>query len=235
MGLLVCMSTFAAFFVTQAVLPFFDAGDQSDEIRIELFKSYGTFLRALLTMLEVTLGNWGPPTRLLVNHVSEAFIVFFVAYKITAGFAVLSVINAVFLRQTMKVADRIDGYAIEETKKAAESYRKKVRELFNAMDTSGDGDVTFDEFAEICENESFRAWMKLLNISTKNVGELFGALDDGDGRITRNEFIDGMSRLDGSATAVDAMSMRAAQRRMELNQVRILKGLTAFDAILSNS
>merc|ERR1712117_961553 len=44
--------------------------------RLEVFKYYGTFSRTMLTMFEITLGNWMPPCRALVENVNELYMLF---------------------------------------------------------------------------------------------------------------------------------------------------------------
>merc|ERR1712039_282503 len=107
-----------------------------------------------VTMFEMTLGNWGPPTWLLINNVNEAFGIFMILYKLTAGFAMLNVINAVFLRLTMKQADALDGYLIGQTKKDAEKYKDRLQKLFDIMDISGDGKISREEFDLVCQSAS---------------------------------------------------------------------------------
>lgn len=65
------------------------------EKREEIFRYYGTFTRASLTMFEILFGNFGPPARVLVENVSEWFAPFFLGYRCVFLYATLNVINAV--------------------------------------------------------------------------------------------------------------------------------------------
>ena len=66
-------------------------------------------------MFEITLANWGPPVRRLMNKVDEWWAVFFLAYKLTVGFAVVQVIISTFIQQTFKTASRDEEVMIKET------------------------------------------------------------------------------------------------------------------------
>merc|ERR1719215_223071 len=77
-----------------------------DALKTKIFGYYGTFLRSTLTMFEVTLANWAPACRMLVDNISEWYILYFLVYRCVVGFAVLNVINAVFIQQTMSVASK---------------------------------------------------------------------------------------------------------------------------------
>lgn len=64
------------------------------EIREQIFRYYGTFTRASLTMFEILFGNFGPPARILVENVTEWFASFFLGYRCVFLYATLNVINA---------------------------------------------------------------------------------------------------------------------------------------------
>lgn len=55
--------------------------ERSVSVKEELFLYFGTCTRSLLTMFEITLGNWPPVARLLQDHVHEAFVAFSILHK----------------------------------------------------------------------------------------------------------------------------------------------------------
>lgn len=92
----------------------------------------------------------------------------------------------------------------------------RLVELFEQMDVSGDGIVTYDEFEMLLKVPAVSAWLELLDISTKDAENLFRAVDKGgDGEITVDEWACGISRIKGAATAVDAMTLMASVHRVE--------------------
>merc|ERR1712110_1383941 len=95
-----------------------------------------------VTMFEIHLANWSPACRVLVDEVSEWYGVFFIAYRCLAGFAVLNVINAVFIQQTMQVAQGNRDIMIMQRQKQQEQYKKRLKDVFKRLDTSGDGRLT---------------------------------------------------------------------------------------------
>ncbi|CAK0893131.1 unnamed protein product [Prorocentrum cordatum] len=60
-----------------------------EEQRI-VFEYWGSFSRALLTTFEMTLADFPEPCRMLSEFVNEWFAVFFVAHKLTIGFATVA-------------------------------------------------------------------------------------------------------------------------------------------------
>mmetsp|Transcript_117169 Transcript_117169/g.185414 ORF Transcript_117169/g.185414 Transcript_117169/m.185414 type:complete len:381 (-) Transcript_117169:34-1176(-) len=219
--------TVSAMFLSQMLESFIVGNDNagSESERLDVFLKYGTFARAVVTMFEVTIGNWGPVAWLLIDNVGELYLFPILMYKCTAGFAVLNVINAVFLRQTMKVADELDDYMIEEKKKAGQKYMNRLQNLFREMDANGDGVLTKEEFEHVLASASMKAWLQLLDIQATQLHDLFDLIDDGDGSIDPDEFIRGVMRLKGGATAVDVMHLMTAIHKVDLKIDRLRGGL----------
>merc|ERR1719265_3036074 len=97
-------------------------------------------------MFEVTLANYSPACRALVDHVDEAYGTFFLIYKCSVGFAMLNVINGVFLHETFKAANNDDEIMIMTRERAAREYVQKIEKLFDEMDATGNGLVSIEEF-----------------------------------------------------------------------------------------
>merc|ERR1712187_492860 len=53
--------------------------------------------------------------------------------------------------------------------------------------------------------------------------ELWRAIDDGNGIVTRDEFMDGLCKLDGYATAVDAMSIKSMLREIKTKVSKVCR------------
>lgn len=192
------------------------------EIRKQIFRYYGTFTRSLLTMFEVLFANWGPPCRLLVDNVSEWFSLFFLMYRCVIGFAVLNVVGAVFVQQTMKMANSDEELAFRQKEKETASYARKVRKLFSHMDDSGDGALNVEEFAKLVSSPKLNFWMSQLELEYHDLLSLFEFMDNGDGQITLTEFIEGSTRLRGSAKALDVWRL---ETKVEVLFEEILKKL----------
>merc|ERR1719446_1836576 len=117
--------------VLQAVCEDYVIGDASPDRLEEVFMYYGTFGRSLLTMFEITLGNWMPPCRALVENVHEYFMVFFVLHKLIIGFSVLAVVNGVFMQETFRVASQDDHVMLLRRDNEKRIFTAKMQALFN--------------------------------------------------------------------------------------------------------
>mmetsp|Transcript_28529 Transcript_28529/g.66111 ORF Transcript_28529/g.66111 Transcript_28529/m.66111 type:complete len:617 (+) Transcript_28529:53-1903(+) len=180
---------------------------QDLQLREEVFLYFGTFTRTFLTMFEILFANWAVPCRLLMENISEWFSTFFLVYRCLLGFAVLNVVNAVFVQQTMKIASSDEELAFKQKEKELASYTRKVKKLFQTMDQSGDGSINFEEFSKLVQSPMLQFLLSQLDLEYHDLLSLFEFLDNGDGEITLTEFIEGAAKLRGSAKALDIWRM----------------------------
>jgi voltage-gated sodium channel len=205
----------AAMAITQLVEPFVNDPTQSTEVRKEVFAYYGTFYRSVITMFEITFANWAPTCRLLIDNVNEWYAVFFLFYRCFVGFAILSVIQAVFIQQTMKSAQLDDDFVVQEKNRERESYAGKLAKIFRRLDTSGDGLVTWDEFESLLSDSRMQLLLQSLDVDVQDVEVLFQMIADDEGRISSDEFIAGIQRIKGPAQAFDMVTLLGIARRVE--------------------
>lgn len=193
-------------------------------VRKEVYMYYGTFTRTVLTMFEILFANWSPPCRVLVDNLSEWFSIFFLLYRCVLGFAVLNVVNAVFVQQTMKTASSDEELAFRQKERDKAMYTRKVKKLFRAMDFSGDGSISIEEFAKLVASPKLQFWISQLELEYHDLLSLFEFLDNGDGQITLNEFIEGAARLRGTAKALDVWRMETKVEVLFEEVLNVLKG-----------
>lgn len=179
----------------------------------EVYEYFGTFTRCFLSMFEIALANWPPVIRLLSEEISEWFVLFGIVHKLTIGFAVIGVINGVILQETFKVASTDDMIMVRQRKRAADTLKRNMLKLLEALDHSGDGLLDFDEFAIIANHPEVKLWMGAMDIETDDLPTLFQLLDaDGSGSVSAEELTDRLPRLKGAARSIDLLSLK---RRIE--------------------
>jgi len=178
------------------------------ELQTWLFRYYGSSLRATYTLFEVTLsGCWPNYFRPLIERVSGWYAIFVLIYISIVVFAVLRIITALFLKQTLTVAGNDADMVSIEQKQNMEQTIQKLAGVFESLDVSGDGLLRFDEFQVIISNPDVKLWLSTLDVQVHDVHGLFHLLDDGDGQITYDEFLDGMMRLTGQARSLDLVAL----------------------------
>jgi hypothetical protein len=217
---LLLIQSVAAMFLSQLVDPFLKAEtDPSDlhqqDVKNQVFAYYGTFWRSMITMFEITFANWAPTCRLLVDNVNEWFGLFFLLHRCIVGFAMLSVIQAVFIQQTMKSAQLDEDYMVQQKQREKDSYVAKLKALFKRLDTSGDGQLNWDEFHSLVSDTHMKFLMSALDVDVRDLESLFFLLEDGGGSINADEFVDGLQRIKGPAQSLDMVNLLRIVERIE--------------------
>jgi len=197
----------AAMFLSQALESFLTDKSVDVEVRYLVYSYFGSFSRATLSMFEVTLANWAPACRVLVNNVDEWYGAFFVLYKCSVGFSVINVIIGVFLHETFKIAQNDDEVMIMQKNTENATYHEKLFQLFTEADTSGDGLLTKAEFDNIAHNERVVSYMSALNVDIHELDALFMMMDEGDGKMDFHEFFSGVKRVKGPAKSIDVVHL----------------------------
>eukprot|EP00435_Cladocopium_sp_Y103_P006737 s3194_g2.t1 len=207
-------------------------------------ESNDQFELAVLTLFEVFFANWSPACRILTDNVTEWYSLLFLIYRCAIGFAVINVVNAVFVQQTLQVAKGDEEVLFLEKQKAEEKYFKNVAKIFEKLDTSGDGLLSWSEFEQLLEDPKLRFLLDKLEIAAgdafaintfhkfiymtfMDLKVLFDLLDDtGDGEISVEEFIEGVTRFKGNAKSLDVGQVLLRSRRLERHILNIEKLLT---------
>jgi len=186
-------------------------------VRWAIFDYFGTFTRSMLSMFEITLGNWIPITRLLVDNVSEWYMGGFICYKVTVSFAVVKVITGVFMHETFKVASGDDDLMIVNQARLVAKHKRKMHALMAECDESGDGNLDRDEFRSVMRDPRVKTWLSAMELNVSDPDALFNLLDNdpaAPGIITADELAGGVSRLKGTARSLDMAQLREEMKRV---------------------
>jgi len=220
--------------VSQIVSNFIDDSSQDLEKRQAVFRYWGTFGQTMITMFEITMANWIVSARVLMDNISEWFGVFYVLYRCMFCFAVLRVITAVFIAETQRAVSSDDEIAIMRKQRARDFYIQKLTEVFEELDINGDGSLSQDEFSVVFSDPLIKTWLATLDVEVHQLEGMFRLLDDGDGRIAIEEFMQGVSRMKGAAKSIDLVTLLTLTKRMdsrlETRQQRILQILRSIYA-----
>eukprot|EP00931_Biecheleriopsis_adriatica_P020542 TRINITY_DN13693_c0_g1_i1.p1 TRINITY_DN13693_c0_g1~~TRINITY_DN13693_c0_g1_i1.p1 ORF type:complete len:669 (-),score=139.26 TRINITY_DN13693_c0_g1_i1:76-2082(-) len=191
-----------SFLAHQLLAPVMSDDSRSEEVRKELFIYFGTSSRCLLTMFEMTLANWIPVARMLIEDVGEWYSIFAIANKITIGFAVVGIINGVFMQETFKVAASDDIIMMRQTERTTKLHCKKMQALFVHADSSGDGLLVKEEFREVMKDPQVTTWLAAQELTVNDPDTLFELLST-HGHIAVDDLVQGVARLKGPARSMD--------------------------------
>merc|ERR1719203_2535093 len=122
--------------VNGALLELFIADPSQDEqARRDVYNNWGSFVRAFVSVFEITLANWGPHCWLLMNSVDESWAWFFIIWRSVIGFAVIQVISSVFIQHTFKVASSDEEIMIQAKQQQAATFLRHLDNLFSSLDS----------------------------------------------------------------------------------------------------
>lgn len=181
--------------------------DYTLDIRTELFEYFGSFSRCMVTMFELTLGNWIPVCRFLMENISEWWCCVIILYKLVVGFGVIRIISGVFLHETFKAAASDDDLMILNKKRLQHKHQDKMRRFMQRADSSGDGGLSRQEFIDVLKSDDVKVWLSAQEIDAGDADLLFDLLDDGDETLTVGELTSGIARLKGTARSIDLFAL----------------------------
>lgn len=207
-----------ALFLQRIVQETIVSGDRTPAVQEELFLHFGTCSRSLLTMFEITLGNWPPVARILQDHVHEAFCAFSILHKITVGYALIAVINGVFLKETFSAAENDDKIMMRNTEKKRDQHIKKMKSLFEAADETGDGVLDREEFIQVMTDPEIVNWLAAMDLQIADPNALFDMVigeHDEEGTINAEQLVRGVSRLKGAARSTDMHTLSAEVKKLQ--------------------
>lgn len=206
--LLLCFVQLATgILLCQLLRAFIDNPQEDIEVRNEVFMKFGTFTNAMITMFEISLANWVPVARLLYFRVNHWYGGILIVFRCCFMFGMIKVITAIFIAETNRCANSDDNIAVAKKQRLKEAYCLKLREIFEELDDSGDGLLSWAEFEPLVTDELLRTWLSTLDIDTQELESLFQILDTGDGKIDVGEFTRGMSRVRGPAKSIDVLKI----------------------------
>ncbi|CAE7742282.1 Kcnd3 [Symbiodinium sp. CCMP2456] len=187
-----------------------------EENRMWVYNYYGNAIKATYSVFEATFsGSWPLLARPLIHEVSEWFCLFWIAYQVVIGFAVMRVIGALFLNETIRAANSDGEAEVLRKMKEKEAFSQKVYQFFTAADASGDGRLSYEELEAALQEPGVEAWLKALELEIHEAYTLFSLLDDDqDGEVSYEEFLHSALRLKGNARAIDSIMIMHEQVKM---------------------
>eukprot|EP00931_Biecheleriopsis_adriatica_P064375 TRINITY_DN39166_c0_g1_i2.p1 TRINITY_DN39166_c0_g1~~TRINITY_DN39166_c0_g1_i2.p1 ORF type:complete len:635 (+),score=100.12 TRINITY_DN39166_c0_g1_i2:280-1905(+) len=218
-----------AFALNSVIMSYVTDETIDEQVRFKLFAYFGSCSRAMLTMFEISLANWPPVARMLMEDVSEYFVFFSIAHKLFIGFAVIGVVNGVFMQETFKVAASDDQIMMRQTERRRLTHLRKMTDLFEIADSSGDGLLDLPEFCEILKNPKVKTWLAAQELSVNLIDgpTLFQLITKGGkDQLSAEDLVNGVARLKGNARSMDLTTLMHEQKQFNQSFKRKLDDLS---------
>lgn len=185
---------------------------EDDEFVQEMF---GSVPLSMFTLFQImTLDSWTSVVRPIGDAQSWTYF-YFLGFIAIAVFVLVNLITAVIVENAFESSksDESDMAVVMQREKEREV--EELKDLFLECDQDGSGELTKDEFHEAVARPKIKQKLTVLEINTSEIGELWDILDDGDGRLSANEFTDGLRKLKGESKAKDVMGVLHEVKKME--------------------
>eukprot|EP00928_Gymnodinium_smaydae_P014969 TRINITY_DN15494_c0_g1_i1.p1 TRINITY_DN15494_c0_g1~~TRINITY_DN15494_c0_g1_i1.p1 ORF type:complete len:729 (+),score=142.38 TRINITY_DN15494_c0_g1_i1:55-2241(+) len=201
--LILIMYVFAVVFA-QAVSDVLIDNQLTDVKNSELESYYGSVIRSVLTLFQSIIGgvDWDNAINPLWD-VNYFFVFLFLLYIAFVQLVVMNVVTGFFLQSAIEQAQQDQEHLIALRLKAKSTFVTRLRDLFEELDSSHDGNITLQEFQVHVESERMQAILQTLEIDVADAWTLFKLLDaDGGGNVDVDEFVEGCIRLKGEAKSI---------------------------------
>merc|ERR1711862_924819 len=111
-----------------------------------------------------------------------------------------SVVQSVFVQQTIKTAQADEKYAQQQKELEMEKNRNKFERAFRKIDEDGNGTIGLNELQMVEDNKQLTLMLQALDLDVRELNQMFKLIDvDGSGQIDIEEFVAGMGKLRGGA------------------------------------
>jgi voltage-gated sodium channel len=180
---------------------------EDDEVWAELVElHFSSLWLSMLTLVQfVTLDSVGAIYAPMIQR-SYGLAVYFLLFILFVSIALMNLVTAVIVEGSLASAETDKEVQRAYKHQMVKALIPKIRSLFVALDTDGDGTVTLDECVDAPESVK-----KELNqvIQTEDIKELFEMLDsDNDGSLGIDEFCDAIQRIAVSDIPPEQLRMR---------------------------
>lgn len=178
---------------------------QSD---VDLQSYFGNVPRSMFTLFQITTTDGWAEIARKAMRMNAWTAGFFVLYLYVTTCAVLNVVVAVIVENTLDQAvDQRQKFTTKQSNKQTHACAK-LYQLFCGMDDNGDGMLTKAEFSEALKDEQMSRYLHQLGIDLRQAEELFSILDfDESGSLDAQEFVGGVLKAVGNGKAREVLAL----------------------------
>merc|ERR1719428_822099 len=197
---------------------------------------FGNLRNSMYTLFQVLCeaGSHDAVVRPVMTLYPQMFC-FFVPYLFLTTFGLLNVVVGVIVENTLEAAKQNEEIQAKRRDERFNLEVENLHKLFHDADVNENGTLDIEEMRAVVGDKHARLILEDLNIPTDNPDELFNIFDgNGSGEFSIEEFISGILRLKGSASAKDMLNCVLTSKAV-LRSVQATQKQTAELAVQMNA
>jgi len=141
----------------------------------------------------------------------------YMAFVILTIFGLLNILVGIFVQEAEELSKWDKDFVVDGFIQKKKDKEQEISDLFDTMDTEENGVLSLKELSDALEIDAIAAQFAHIQVDVDKVTVLFHVLDvDGNGKISREEFIQGVAKLHGNANATDVADLLIEEQKMNL-------------------
>lgn len=188
----------------------------SHGVNHELTKYYGSLFVTMATLFKAISGgiDWEVAAEPL-GSLSVVYPVIFYGYMLFSVFALLNVVNAMFIDTTLQRSRQDRDFVVQTVQDGKRNFLDTMERLFTELDHDCTGTISVQELAQRFQDPKIHAYFKAIDLKVYKIKRLFMLLDtDKSGSIDHVEFRKGCDRLRGDASQLDQAIIQYQMKAM---------------------
>lgn len=223
-------------FVFQLLVGYMEDDGNPEELRRWAFEHFGSASVSIMSMWEATFTTgWWRFSRRMILDISGYWANFWILYVVFINFAVMRLIGALFLKQTLASAESDDDKMTMIKLRQKRAFAHEIRTVFIEGDTSGDGLISPDEFRAMLHDPRVGKSFTHLGLEVAEVATLFQLLAADDGSADYEEFLEGALKLTNSVKTIDVIQLMHANQTLQKQLEMIYEALRNVSQLVVKS
>merc|ERR1719491_2410450 len=174
----------------------------------ELFGSVGRSMRTLSQCM--TRDSWSSDVARYVIVQQWYMAFFFLAFMMVSTYGLLNLVIAVIVEQTLTGARANENRVKVKEERSRKADLDGLKEIFLLADEDGSGELDINEFLHALKDDDIHWRMHSLGLDIDDCSRLFSVIDGAGARtLSMDEFIDGCTKLKGTAKNKDLLAITA--------------------------
>jgi hypothetical protein len=191
----------------------------------------------MYTLIQVlTLDSWTSVARPIQKYAWWSWV-FFYLYIAVAVIVMMNLVTAVIVENALKNSQKDADEQLAQREREKQEELARFKHIFELLDADGNKEVSWDEFETAFEDPELSGKLRLYGIDPENCGKIFDLLDSGDGKISMEEFFEGIARMEGQAQSADlfrsSKEMEKLRRLFLQHHMEMQEDLNALAALVA--